>query len=1191
MKARTFTSENTLSDSCHEPKVDTPSIRVILLSTMLLAAIPGTGFGQSFEVAVDYNLNKPVTSIVDESTRVSIPDCGIHHRKGAPLLPFKTAKILIPSNRAVDEILVTTVGRIESTTIKYPVEFGRTPLPVGRPNHRLARQAANDAPDRSIYDADALYPSNQVELVSIQYFHGYAVAVIRLFPVRYNPVRNQLYFSPDMMVAVKLSRSTTTSPSQMAPSVLTSHRAIVADFVDNPALLDELVLSSDFGAEPLAAYDYLLVTDAAFTNAFQPLVDQKIAGGLSVQVETIDSILSSYAGVDDAEKLRNYLIYAYDTWRIQYVLLGGDISTVPYRGAYAYVDEADNGMPCDLYFACLDGSWNSDGDTLWGEPTDGAGGGDVDLLAEVYVGRAPVDNLAEVERFVTKTVNYERNSLSNASLARFLGEYLGDYSGIHAHGGDGLDPILPHFSDYSTVWLDDRPTNGETWDASDCVAALNQSPHIVPHNGHANETYTMRLNISNLDQLTNEGLFLINSGGCYCGAFDHGDCIAEEFVKRNDHGAFAVMANSRYGWFSPLFEWMFSGEFMERFFYELLDQGTRNIGVANQLGKHHMIGSIETSGDMVYRWCYFEINLLGDPHSPLQLPDPLAVAPATGFSAQGLAGGPFLPTSQPYTVMNRSAASLPWTATRADAWISISPASGSLAAGASNTVEVSFNTGANTLATGLHTSSITFSNTVSGISQTRPVALTVREVATLPFIEDFESGALGTWWESTGTEEYRTEVTTANGPHGGSYHLTMDDSVNAGAYSRNELTLYLDLDGRENVVITFWAREYGDEPNGPPSTPFLYGANFDGVAISEDGTTWYEIRDLRNLTSTYEKLTIDLDAAIATHGLAYNSLFSIRFNHYDDYGITSDGIGIDDILIHEVTPKETIHSFPMNSDPGWGTAGQWAFGEPQGTGGDPTAGYTGSNVYGYNLGGAYSNSIPQYWLTSTALDCSAYSNVTLRFHRWLGVESASYDHAEIEASNDGSTWSSVWSHTGGSVNDSSWLEMNYDISAIADGQPAVLIRWGMGPTDSSVTYSGWNIDDVTLEGCPITTDTDVDGIPDWWEELYFGHCSNCLWYADDDFDGQNNRDEYIAGMCPTNPASVFMITNSIPVGDDFMIEWPSVSERVYRSLWAANLTNDFQTMESNIFHPRNSSTDTTHGAHDRGFYQVEVELR
>jgi hypothetical protein len=162
-----------------------------------------------------------------------------------------------------------------------------------------------------------------------------------------------------------------------------------------------------------------------------------------------------------------------------------------------------------------------------------------------------------------------------------------------------------------------------------------------------------------------------------------------------------------------------------------------------------------------------------------------------------------------------------------------------------------------------------------------------------------------------------------------------------------------------------------------------------------------------------------------------------------------------------------LYSFPLDQNPGWSVQGQWAFGRPTGGGSsnrDPTSGHTGLNVYGYNLNGDYTNNMPVYYLTTTPLDLTGVTQTELRFWRWLGVESATYDHANVQISNNGSTWYTIWEHTGGSVSDSAWSQRIHDISQWADNQPTVWIRWGMGPTDSSVTYPGWNIDDIEIWG-------------------------------------------------------------------------------------------------------------------------------
>lgn len=190
-----------------------------------------------------------------------------------------------------------------------------------------------------------------------------------------------------------------------------------------------------------------------------------------------------------------------------------------------------------------------------------------------------------------------------------------------------------------------------------------------------------------------------------------------------------------------------------------------------------------------------------------------------------------------------------------------------------------------------------------------------------------------------------------------------------------------------------------------------------------------------------------------------------------------------------------VHSFLVDdTNPGWTTQGQWAFGTPTGGGGsagggsgspDPSAGFTGSNVYGFNLAGNYPNNMsPRQYVTSGAIDCSALSNVSVEFQRWLGVESATYDHATFEVSNNGSTWSMVWQNPSVSMNpNSAWTAVSHDLSAVADGQPTVYLRWGMGTTDSSVVYCGWNFDDVVVKALvpapPCAGDANFDGVVDF----------------------------------------------------------------------------------------------------------------
>jgi len=167
-----------------------------------------------------------------------------------------------------------------------------------------------------------------------------------------------------------------------------------------------------------------------------------------------------------------------------------------------------------------------------------------------------------------------------------------------------------------------------------------------------------------------------------------------------------------------------------------------------------------------------------------------------------------------------------------------------------------------------------------------------------------------------------------------------------------------------------------------------------------------------------------------------------------------------------VGEADTFYSESLDTDPAWSASGDWAFGQPTGGGGqygspDPTSGHTGNNVYGYNLSGDYQPNLSETNLTTTAIDCTGRTGVHLSFWRWLGVETPAYDHAYVRVSNDGTTWTTVWSNQT-DVTDSSWVLQDIDISSVADDEPTVYVRWTMGATDGAWQYCGWNVDDVSL---------------------------------------------------------------------------------------------------------------------------------
>lgn len=184
-----------------------------------------------------------------------------------------------------------------------------------------------------------------------------------------------------------------------------------------------------------------------------------------------------------------------------------------------------------------------------------------------------------------------------------------------------------------------------------------------------------------------------------------------------------------------------------------------------------------------------------------------------------------------------------------------------------------------------------------------------------------------------------------------------------------------------------------------------------------------------------------------------------------DFSAFAENWGVDNRV------SQKIVGYTLDSNPGWTCQGEWYFGQPAGLGGangnpDPSSGYTGDNVYGVNPFGDYSITAGgPYYLTSGVIDCTGYSNVHLKFAQWLNTDFPPYASSKVEVSIDGTTWQTIWEHTDSrDITDDTWQQIDYDISAIADDQPTVYLRWSYQIGSGAYAYSGWNIDDIEVIG-------------------------------------------------------------------------------------------------------------------------------
>ena len=102
-------------------------------------------------------------------------------------------------------------------------------------------------------------------------------------------------------------------------------------------------------------------------------------------------------------------------------------------------------------------------------------------------------------------------------------------------------------------------------------------------------------------------------------------------------------------------------------------------------------------------------------------------------------------------------------------------------------------------------------------------------------------------------------------------------------------------------------------------------------------------------------------------------------------------------------------------------------------------------------------------------------------------------------------------------------------------------------------------------------DSDNDGLPDWWEFLYFGGITNANPTIDSDEDGTDNFSEFLAGTDPTDSASTFEFTGIQLNGTHITIQWKSVTNRAYIFQASPNLFATPPSLITNLPTPASGS--------------------
>lgn len=632
------------------------------------------------------------------------------YKVGAPQIPCIYKTFVLPIDAEVKKIEHSVLNRkkLDISPILYPVQPDVTVSSTGI-------TVENIQCDSVIYNSNEGYPISRIQLVSDKIEMGFHLITIQINPFEYIPAQKSVYIS-DIQVSILYEAGNKNTPTfkqtkernerikKIIESKVVNKENV--ELFENPNV--ELIENKspylkEIDSTSISIFgltnrieeqipDYIIITNRQLKPTFQILADWKTKKGIPTIIKTTEEISTEYAGVDLSEKIRLYIQDCYSKWGYGlYVLLGGDTNIIPAR-------MATNGLICsefnpmypkkkisstltsqDLYYSALSGDWNENKNHIYNEIVEVSENEFVNLdnasfESNVFLGRAPVENIEEAVIFVEKVLKYEKASSDidysyvNNYLAAcgFISQSSSGY--LYLHAGYDIDGYLSNISTINKWYIYDHfncsCTNhvyreyaaGEELNRSNLISALNTGGnsnlnhfHIVYHLDHSHPyglgtsciLKNEYLNNSDVDNLTNgDYLQIVMSGGC-TSAPDQYDCIAERFLNAPHGGAVAYIGNSDVG---------ISSEHTQfQYFLNAIFSSSYKLGEAF----HHIISQNSRYTDEN------RLHLLGDPEMPVWtatpqdlsvLISPDIVRAASGYSATISIRLKNLPTNEEATV-------------------------------------------------------------------------------------------------------------------------------------------------------------------------------------------------------------------------------------------------------------------------------------------------------------------------------------------------------------------------------------------------------------------------------------------------------------------------------------------------------------------------------------------------------------
>ena len=449
--------------------------------------------------------------------------------------------------------------------------------------------AYNVCMDEKYYSENDFSGDNTVSITSIGKKGEKNISVLKVSPLRYNPVKNAIERITKLKVELYFNNEKQTD-NTLKSNIYTGIAAAVST------------------ADLHRPYKMVILTDETFKNNLSPFVKWKTEQGFDI------TLLTTSETGKTTEEIKSYLQDIYQNTTplnppFDYLFIVGDTDIVPTFKGYYTIDNYPAHYT-DLYYA---------------EYTS-------DILPDVFYGRISVSDTQQLNNVIEKTVLYEKGYFSDADYLNnsllIAGKETGDNAPTFTNGQ--MNYAKQYLKDLTDTSVFYNPSSAEENNQKLINERLNNGNSWINYSGHGSYSgwENPKFKISNIenDLLNTDKFGIFISNCCHAGKYDEKACFTEAVVQAKLKGAVAAVGASDYTLWDEDYYWAVGSKnittspkydarklgMYDRFFH------THNENLSNQytsMGQLVQAGCLSVTQSLSdYSPHYWEMyNLQGDP--------------------------------------------------------------------------------------------------------------------------------------------------------------------------------------------------------------------------------------------------------------------------------------------------------------------------------------------------------------------------------------------------------------------------------------------------------------------------------------------------------------------------------------------------------------------------------------------------